>query len=117
MRGKEVKFLPTGNALDEFLVNVSLVGLNLHVNLSCSDHHFKEVIVVERTMGILFGICIGVVQPVEYTVGIGAQIGRTLENERLDMKELFPELRHGKLLVRRIPVMEKGLTKQRQIPV
>jgi hypothetical protein len=46
-----------------------------------------------------------------------AEIGRTLGNISEYEKEFFPKTVHRKSLVRSVPMKEKSLGKQRQIPM
>jgi hypothetical protein len=57
------------------------------------------------------------VHAVHNGVRAGIQEGRTLGNEREEIKEPLPKLRHRKHSVSRIPMKKKGLTKERKKPM
>jgi hypothetical protein len=68
-------------------------------------------------MGVFFGVGIGVVQPVQDPVHIRAKERRALAYPRDHIEEPFPELAHGKHLVRGVAVQEERLGKQGQVPM
>jgi hypothetical protein len=57
------------------------------------------------------------VHAVHHAVSVGAQVVRTLKDPRQYKKDLFPEFIHRKGVVRSVPMQEKRLEKQGQVPV
>lgn len=88
------------------------------VDLFRTPHHRKDVAsMVVRRVRIVFGIAVGMVHPVEDSIGPWAQIRRPLGHICEGVKETFPELAHGEHFMCRIAVQEKSLREQRQVPV
>lgn len=60
-------------------------------------------------MGVQFGICMSVVQPVHHGIGSRAHIRRALCDIGKDEEETLPALTHGEGAMGSIPVLEKRL--------
>ena len=70
-----------------------------------------------RAVGIFGRVAVGMVHPVEDSIGAGRQIGASLTDPGKDIKEPLPELTHFEHLVRCVAVQKEALAEQREIPM
>src|ERR1051326_1078492 len=68
-------------------------------------------------MRVPFLICICMVHAVKNSVGIRAEVRRTLCYESEDIKKFFPSSAHRKHFMRCVAVQKKCLAEKRKIPV
>jgi hypothetical protein len=70
-----------------------------------------------RTVGILWGITIGMVHSVKNGISSWRKVGTALPDPCKDIKKPFPEFCHVEHLVSGIPVKKETLAKQGEIPM
>ena len=68
-------------------------------------------------MRVLVSISIGVVHAVHNTISLWTKEGCPLEYPAQNVEKLLPSFSHGKHTVGRISMTEKGLRKERKIPM
>jgi hypothetical protein len=68
-------------------------------------------------MRVFFRIGKGVVHTVHQCICAGAEVRRTLHDERENEPETFPSFTHGKRAMGSITMLKKCLGKERQIPM
>jgi hypothetical protein len=81
----------------------------IHIDILCLHGHGPDVLEEMRRMRIFFGIAVGVVHPVEDSVGAGIEKRGTLGHKGERVEEPLPEFIHLEHLVRSIAVQEKCL--------
>lgn len=91
--------------------------VNIIGKITYPPHHYKKVVVESGRMWILIRIRISMMHAVHDGINPRAHIRRPLGNISQNVKESFPGFSHRKRGVCRIPVLEKCLHKQGQIPV
>lgn len=69
------------------------------------------------TVGIFRRVAIGMVHPVEDSIGPWGEVGASLADPGEDIKEPFPELSHFEHLVGCVAVQKEALAEQREIPM
>ena len=80
-------------------------------------HQAPDVLDEMRRVGVLFGIAVGMVHPVQDGIGARVKERRSLRNEGETIKKAFPALGHFEHLMGSVSVKEEGLRKKRHEPV
>jgi hypothetical protein len=75
-------------------------------------HHVPDIFKEMRGMRVLIRIAIGVMHAVHYGIRTWIKKGRALNKKSEKIKKPLPAFAHGKLFVRSIAVIEKGLAEK-----
>ena len=108
---KPVQGGPDGIVAPESQFWLLLVQEVVHIDVLGLYRHRPDVFEKMRGMGILAGIAIRMMHPVEDRIGAGIEKGRALRDKGEEVKEPLPKSIHPKHLVGSIAVQKERLRK------
>jgi hypothetical protein len=94
------------------LLYFGFASIDIKIIVSGFPHHGKHIARIAGRVRIVFGIRMRMMQPMQYTIGIGTYVRGALRQVTAYVKSFFPASAHSKQGMCCITVVKNGLKKK-----